>query len=491
MARQFVTQYSVLKRGWTRLDFAAGMLCSSGELRVTTFWTFSATTRGGYHWGVAPPRCWPDGTVGIIGGMTKPARIQRTYDHRLRDLFQSTGNIRTAVDLGVPESTARGWLRSAAGEVVSCCATSDGVEELQRTIAILRERNERLVATLRMVVVLLKVSGFTLNRRRVAEAWKKALLLRAIERSRGVLGLRSCLRLLRLSSSRFHSWRRESECELDDVSSCPRTNPRQLTRDEVREIKEMVTAEEFRHVPTGALAVLAQRLGTVFASASTWHRLVRRHGWRRPRARVHPDKPTIGIRAAQPNEIWHVDATVIRLIDGSKVYLHAVIDNFSRRILSWKVSDRLQPANTVAILLEAAKHVDPSEGSPSLLVDGGSENFNSEVDEFIKNGTLQRLLAMTDVMFSNSMIESWFRAIKHQWLFMNTLDSVSRVEKLVEFYVAEHNGRIPHSAFQGQTPEEVYFGTGGRIPDDLEAARVTSRQIRLEKNRAVSCSACA
>ena len=89
--------------------------------------------------------------------------------------------------------------------------------------------------------------------------------------------------------------------------------------------------EGFRHVPTGSLAVLAQRLGKVFASPSTWYRLVRRYGWRRPRLRVHPEKPTIGIRASLPTEIWHIDATVIRLIDGSKAYLHAVIDNFSRR----------------------------------------------------------------------------------------------------------------------------------------------------------------
>ncbi len=378
------------------------------------------------------------------------------------------------------------------GEVVSLSADSDGdFEELRRRIARLERQNERLVAILRVVVALLKVSGFTLNRRRVAEAWKKSLLLRAIELSREALGLRSCLRVLRLSSSRYHSWRRDSECELEDVSSCPRTNPRQLTRDEVREIKEIVMAEEFRHIPTGALAVLAQRRGRIFASPSTWHRLVRRHGWRRPRVRVHPDKPTIGIRAAKPNQIWHVDATVIRLVDGTKAYLHGVIDNYSRRILAWKVSDRLEPANTVSILLEAAQQLPPSGDYPDVLVDGGSENFNSEVDELIESGLLNRVLAMTDIMFSNSMIESWFRAIKHQWLFMNTLDSVRRVRKLVEFYVAEHNSQIPHSAFRGQTPDEVHFGMGDQVPNELEAARVVSRQARLEKNRAASCAACA
>ena len=98
---------------------------------------------------------------------------------------------------------------------------------------------------------------------------KKFLLLRVIEQARSVLGLRSSLRVLRLSASRYHSWRRDSRCELADVSSCPRSTPRQLTRAEVREIKEMVTSDEFRHIPTGALALLAQRLGRVFASPST------------------------------------------------------------------------------------------------------------------------------------------------------------------------------------------------------------------------------
>jgi len=99
----------------------------------------------------------------------------------------------------------------------------------------------------------------------------------------------------------------------------------------------MVTSSEHRHVPTGTLAVLAQRMGRVFASATTWSRLVREHGWRRPRIRVHPSKPKVGIRAERPNEIWHIDTTVIRLVDGTKAYLHAVIDNFSRRILSWRI----------------------------------------------------------------------------------------------------------------------------------------------------------
>ncbi len=247
------------------------------------------------------------------GRMNEPARLQRRYDHRLKELVRLTGDIRPVLEVGVPSSTARGWLQRSQAPIVSLPAAAEMLpEDLHRELVRLRRQNERLLAILRLVVALLRVSGYSLRRRRLSDGWKKALLLTVIEQSRSVLGLRSCLRVVRLSSSRYHSWRRESQCELDDVSSCPRTNPRQLTRAEVREIREMVVAEEFRHIPTGALSVLAQRLGRVFASPSTWYRLVRRHGWRRPRARVHPEKPTIGIRASKPNEIWHIDVLSTR-----------------------------------------------------------------------------------------------------------------------------------------------------------------------------------
>ena len=106
------------------------------------------------------------------------------------------------------------------------------------------------------------------------------------------------------------------------------------------------------------------------------------------------------IRASKSNEIWHVDTTVTRLLDGSRAYLHAIIDNFSRRILSWTV------------------------------------------------------------------------------------------EKLVAYYIREHSSRLPHSAFHGQTPREMYFGTGSKVPDELDASRQKARQPRAEANREKTCSAC-
>jgi len=70
------------------------------------------------------------------------------------------------------------------------------------------------------------------------------------------------------------------------------------------------------------------------------------------------------------------------------------------------------------------------------------------------------------------MIESWWRQLKHKWLFLNTLDTIATVRKLIEFYVHQHNEYVPHSAFEGQIPDEMYFATGADIPEKPKATRL-------------------
>ena len=88
------------------------------------------------------------------------------------------------------------------------------------------------------------------------------------------------------------------------------------------------------------------------------------------------------------------------------------------------------------------------------------------------------------------MIEAWWRVLKHQWLYLNTLESLATVQKLVAFYVEQHNTQLPHAAFHGQTPDEMYFGTGADVPKQLQAARAAARQARLAANRALRCQSC-
>ena len=279
--------------------------------------------------------------------MPQLLRSRRSYDHRIREIVCQTGNPRIFQHLRIPRSTTASWLSRGRRSVVSLDWNHDIASVLDENEK-LKRRAERQTAIIRLLVVLLKLSGFRLDEQRLPDGTAKARVLRAVDRCKDALSLKSALRLVRLSPARYHAWKRaEKRCELDDRSSCPRSHPTQLTPAEVSTIKEMVTATEYRHMPLRTLSLYAQRAGEVFASATTWAKLVRQRGWRRSRRRVYPEKPKTGSRATYSNEYWHIDVTVIRLLDDTKAYLHAVIDNFSRRILSWRLAERLESQHDV------------------------------------------------------------------------------------------------------------------------------------------------
>jgi transposase InsO family protein len=97
-------------------------------------------------------------------------------------------------------------------------------------------------------------------------------------------------------------------------------------------------------------------------------------------ARSSPSNPsTVGVRATQANETWHVDTSILRLLDGTRAYLHAVIDNYSRKILAWTVAARLDPTATCQLLLAAGRHL-VFAGRPLLYADSGVENVNGAVE---------------------------------------------------------------------------------------------------------------
>jgi transposase InsO family protein len=181
------------------------------------------------------------------------------------------------------------------------------------------------------------------------------------------------------------------------------------------------------------------------------------------------------------------------LLDGTKTYLHAVIDNFSRRILAWKLMPRLEPATTCLVLVEAARELGPALDPTyptTVMADSGVENVNAQVDELLGLHHLRRVLAQVEVAYSNSLIEAWWRSLKHGWLFLHQFDSFAALEKLIAFYVREFNQVMPHSAFHGQTPDEMFFGRGNAVPDELAAARKQARAARLEANRNLGCDQC-
>jgi hypothetical protein len=152
---------------------------------------------------------------------------------------------------------------------------------------------------------------------------------------------------------------------------------------------------------------------------------------------------------------------------------------------------RLGSGATCRVLREAAKQMVGNAGGSLVVTDTGSENVNRDVDEELDDSSLERVLAQIDVTYSNSMIEAFWRSMKHSWLYLHALESESKLRRLIAFYVKAHNELMPHSAFNGQTPDEIYSGTGGAVASELAIGRARARIARMDRNREARCRVCA
>ena len=224
---------------------------------------------------------------------------RNVYDSRVRGLVCATGNPDLFPELKIPKSTLRGWLNGEFRTALGSESVTQTEIELYSENAKLRQRVRVLQTVMYLLLVLVRVTGCRLDGERLPDGAAKERLLSAIEKAKQVIALASALKVIGLSLSRYHGWhRRDKACELTDRSSCPKKSPGQLTATEIESIRELATSNQYRHMPTSTLSRFAQRAGKVYASASTWLRLIRERGWRRPRTRIHPAKPTVGIRAS-------------------------------------------------------------------------------------------------------------------------------------------------------------------------------------------------
>ncbi len=186
----------------------------------------------------------------MIVRVTTTSRPQQRYHHRLRDLVRSTGDVTLATDLGVPRSTARGWIRAAPTVVMSLEVADLTEPELRQEILRLRRRVQKLAALLRLALALLQTSGVRRSDARLPDGEDKLRILRAVDQARACVPLRAVLRFLHMSPNRFQAWRRrQSACALEDQSSYPRTSPHRLTLAEVQAIGDMVTSPRYPSRP--------------------------------------------------------------------------------------------------------------------------------------------------------------------------------------------------------------------------------------------------
>jgi hypothetical protein len=131
--------------------------------------------------------------------------------------------------LHIPRSTAATWRSRGPRPVVTLQEFDQDRQQLLDRVEKLRRRTQVLAAVVRLLLALLGISGFRLSGERLPSGDDKARLLRAIAGAHPVLPLALILRIVGMTPSRYHAWRRATEvCGLDDRPSCPRSMPSRL-----------------------------------------------------------------------------------------------------------------------------------------------------------------------------------------------------------------------------------------------------------------------
>jgi hypothetical protein len=187
-------------------------------------------------------------------------------------------------ELGVPRSTAVSWIRRGQRPVVSAQVLALDQLELQTEVLALGRRIKLLLA------------------KHLPDGASKRSILDAVAHATKAIPLAVALRVLRLSSARYHDWsKRPPACSLDERSSCPHSSPTQVTAKEASDMRDMVVSQDYRHMSILSLALGAQRTGKIFLSPSTWARLIRERGWLRPRhGSIRPNPRKVFVR---PNQL--------------------------------------------------------------------------------------------------------------------------------------------------------------------------------------------
>jgi putative transposase len=418
----------------------------------------------------------------------------RAYDHRVKEMISESGDPDLFPSLNIPRSTAMSWINKGVAPVVTLPSLNLPIQELVKENVRLRKDAQESEAIQKLTLFTFRVFGFQIQYQRLPSEESKELILSAIEGATRFLSLKACLEVIGLSSARFHSWKkRQLSCNLKDMGSCPRLIPTRLTMKEIAKIRDYATSDSLSHYSVMALSWSAKKAGDVFASATAWSKVIKRLKLRRPGKRVYPAKPKIGIRASAPNRIWHLDLTVIKLVDGTRAFIQCVIDNYSRYVVAHSVSLSYGGRQTKELLESALIHAKTLTGAkrPLVFVDSGTENLNSDVEELIELEMIDRIIAGIEVDFSNSMVEALFRRLKHAYLYMQNLTSFNTLVSKTNYYLEEHNNHIPHSALSGATPIEIFLEswTDDKI-EDIQNLYNEARRNRMQVNRRASCGVC-
>jgi len=191
--------------------------------------------------------------------------------------------------------------------------------------------------------------------------------------------------------------------------------------------------------------------------------LMRRMGiealYRRPNtSRRHPAHPVFpyllrGLAIDRPNQVWATDITYIPMARGF-VYLVAVLDRATRRVLTWRMSNSL----TTDFCLEAVEEAIDRYGVPEIFnTDQGSQFTSGEFVGLLQRHAIRVSMDGKGCWRDNVIVERFWKSIKYEEVYLHAYDSVSAAKAGIARYVSFYNSRRPHKALDRQTPDTVYF----------------------------------
>lgn len=180
---------------------------------------------------------------------------------------------------------------------------------------------------------------------------------------------------------------------------------------------------------------------------------------------AHPVYPYLlrGLVIDRPNQVWAMDITYIPMRRGF-VYLAAVLDWATRRVLAWRLSNTL----TTDFCLDAVREAIARHGCPEIFnTDQGSQFTSAEFTGPLKAHGIRISMDGKGCWRDNVFVERLWKSVKYEEVYLRAYDSVSEAKACLTRYFDFYNTRRPHQALDGQTPDEIYFSN---LPQESIAA---------------------
>jgi putative transposase len=166
---------------------------------------------------------------------------------------------------------------------------------------------------------------------------------------------------------------------------------------------------------------------------------------------------------SRPNHVWAADITYIPMQRGF-VYLFAVLDWASRRVLAWRLSNTL----TTDFCRETVQEALASYGTPEIFnTDQGCQFTSLEFTSLLTEHGIQISMDGTGCWRDNVFVERLWKSIKYEEVYLHAYETVSAAHQGLERYLTFYNQQRPHRALDGKTPDQVYYDN---LPARLTAA---------------------